>query len=215
MARVKICGITEIEQALVAAKAGSDYLGLVFAPSRRQVLPEIAVEIANAIRRIKTPASLVGVFVNSPILEVNRMADLLNLDWVQLSGTETWEYCLGIRRPIIKVVHVSSGYSSSDIIRYLKEGYRVRLKDRLIFLLDSYNDGTYGGTGQTFNWQLAREIAAEYPVMIAGGLTPENVGQLISEVQPWGVDVSSGVETSGKKDIQKIKEFIRRAKTQE
>jgi phosphoribosylanthranilate isomerase len=214
-AQVKICGLTEIEQAIVAAEAGADYLGLVFASSRRQVIPEKAAEVANAIHRIKTPASLVGVFVNSPVQEVNRTADMFNLDWVQLSGAETWEYCLGIKKPIIKAIHISAGDSVSDVICYLKEGYSVRPKDRLMYLLDTHVEGAYGGTGIKFNWRLAEKIAAEFPVIVAGGLTPENVGQLISTVKPWGVDVSSGVETSGKKDIYKIKEFIRRAKTQE
>ena len=97
----------------------------------------------------------------------------------------------------------------------MRKGYALKSKRRLIVLLDTHVDGTYGGTGQTFNWQLAKEIADEYPVIVAGGLTPENVGQLVSEVKPWGVDVSSGVETAGKKDIKKIEEFIRRVKAQE
>ncbi len=212
MTRVKICGLIDIQQASAAAEAGADFLGLVLAPSRRQVLPEKAAEIANAVHRMKSYLPVVGVFVNSPAQEVNRIADLCDLDWVQLSGTETWEYCRNILRPIIKAIHISSQSTSRDVIKYLEEGYRLRSQDRLIGLLDTQVKGYYGGTGQIFDWRLAKEISTIYPVIVAGGLTPDNVGHLIEEVQPWGVDVSSGVETEGKKDIIKIRDFIQKVK---
>jgi phosphoribosylanthranilate isomerase len=209
MTRVKICGLTEISQALAAAEAGADYLGLVFASSRRRILPEQAVKIVNAVRGLERRPLMVGVFVNSPAEEVNLTAELCKLDWVQLSGMETWEYCRTIARPIIKAFHVSTKGYSQDILNYLEKGYRLRSRERLICLLDAQVKDAYGGTGQTFDWQLAKEISAVYPVFVAGGLTPENVGQLVKEFQPWGVDVSSGVETEGKKDIGKIREFIK------
>ncbi len=213
MTRIKICGLTDLPRALAAAEAGADYLGLVFAESRRQVSPEEAAVLSKAIQRLKSHPHVVGVFVNSPVQGVNRTADLCELDWVQLSGNETWEYCLKVERPIIKAVHVAAKHSSQETIAYMEEGFHKVSKNKLMYLLDTHIEGAYGGTGQTFNWRLAKEIATLYPVIIAGGLTPQNVAKLIKQVQPWGVDVSSGVETGGEKDIQKIKEFIRKVKS--
>jgi phosphoribosylanthranilate isomerase len=208
MTRIKICGLTEIDQALTAAELKADYLGLVFAPSRRQVSPEKALEIVNAVRKIENPPAVVGVFVNSPAEEVNLIAKFCRLDIVQLSGDETLEYVRKIELPVIKVVHVSQDIPAQQIINKIEEMYKSISQERLTFLLDSKVDNTYGGTGQSINWDIAREISEKYPVIIAGGLTPLNIGKLILEAQPWGVDVSSGVETEGKKDIVKIKEFI-------
>jgi len=209
MTRVKICGITSVDLARAASVAGADYLGLVMAPSRRQIMPVKALEIVKALQQLQPNARITGVFVNLPIADVNFIAEACQFDMVQLSGDEDWEYCRSIRKPVIKAIHILPGVTAPQVLEIISEGYRALGRDNLVCLLDSRVKGSYGGTGQTFDWKLAREVAARFPVLVAGGLTPENVGNLIKDVKPWGVDVSSGVETNGQKDIQKIKEFLR------
>jgi phosphoribosylanthranilate isomerase len=206
--RIKICGLIDIDSALAAARARADFLGLVFAPSRHQVSLEKAREIVVSIKKSEARSSIVGVFVNLPAREVNYLAETCRLDWVQLSGNESWEYCREIKYPIIKAIHIYAESKIAEILRVIDKGYSVLEDDRIIFLLDSADQNACGGTGKRFNWTLAREISARFPVIIAGGLTPDNVGQLINQAPIWGVDVSSGVETEGKKDAQKIRDFI-------
>ncbi len=207
MTRVKICGITEPAHALAVAEAGADFLGLVFAPSRRQVTLERAREIVLAVKDFEKPPLVVGVFVNTPVDEVNMIADRCGLDWVQMSGDEPWE-CLGdVEKPLIKAIRVSKAVNAGEMIANVSLGRQLLERD-FIILLDSQVEGSYGGTGQTFDWGLVREVSERLPVIIAGGLSAENVGQAIKVLTPWGVDVSSGVETGGVKDISKIKAFI-------
>ncbi len=212
MTEVKICGISEAEHALVAARAGADYIGIVFAPSRRQITSEKARQIVDAIQTLKSPPVTVGVFVNLPAKEVNRIAVLCHLDRVQLNGDEEWDYCREIECPITKAIHISPGATSMDVLTDIEAGYHRFSSERLICLLDSSVKGAPGGTGETFNWQLAKEVCARFPVMVAGGLTPENVGDLIRTAHPRGVDVSSGVESGGRKDTLRIKAFIEAVK---
>jgi len=208
MTRVKICGIRQKAHASAVIEAGADFIGLVFAPSQRQVTLAQAQDIVGAVKKYSEATAVVGVFVNMPAYEVNRIANSCNLDWVQLSGDEPWEYCHQITRPLIKAVRIKGGQHPEEICADLAAGARVLASQRYIYLLDSQVKGKYGGTGMTFDWSLARQAAEHFPVIIAGGLTPENVAQAIKMVAPWGVDVSSGVEVDGVKDIVKIRTFI-------
>ena len=211
MTKIKICGITEAVHALAAAKAGADFIGLVFAPSRRQVTLERAREIVLAVKDLERPPLVVGVFVNTAAEEVDRIADHCRLDWVQMSGDEPWEGLRDVERPLIKAIRVSRAVNAGEIIANISNGYQLLGRD-FICLLDSHVEGSYGGTGQTFDWGSVREVSERLPVIIAGGLSAENVGQAIRVLRPWGVDVSSGVETGGVKDISKIKAFIEAVK---
>lgn len=208
MTWVKICGISDIESAITASEAGTDYLGIVFAPSKRQVTPEKALQIVEAVQQLDSLPQIVGVFVNKPTAEVNQIADYCQLDWVQLSGDENWGYCKKIETPLIKVFHIAPDARQAEIATDVWKEYSAVPPNRLICLLDSAVSGAYGGTGTPFNWQVAKSVAEKFSVMIAGGLTPDNVGELMHLTRPWGVDVSSGVETNGRKDITKIQAFI-------
>jgi phosphoribosylanthranilate isomerase len=208
MTRIKICGIKTEEQAIAAAKAGADFIGLVFAPSPRQVTPETAAKIVAALKNEKPTIEAVGVFVNTNAGTVNRIADDCRLDWVQLSGDEPWEYCRELDRPVIKVMRVSRNKSAEQVLKDIEYGMRILNGHDVMLLLDTSSVGKYGGTGETFEWESARPIARRFPVIIAGGLTPANVAQAIKTISPWGVDVSTGVETRGIKDMSKIRKFI-------
>jgi len=215
MTRVKICGIKNEAHALAAAEAGADFTGLVFAPSPRQITPVQAEKIAATVKQSGHATEVVGVFVNLPAPEVNKIADFCHLDWVQLSGDESWEYCSKINRPLIKAFRVSRRQSPQEICDILAGGTKILTNQKHVYLLDSSIKGKYGGTGMTFNWDLARQVAEQFPVIIAGGLTPENVAKAIKTAAPWGIDVSTGVETGGVKSVEKIRAFIRAVRSVE
>ncbi len=209
--RVKICGIVDTTHALAAVEAGADFIGLVFAPSKRRVTPTKAREIVHAVKESSGPVyfrtKVVGVFVNAPASQVNEVADFCGLDWVQLSGDESWKYCRDVVEPIIKAIRIGQ-QSPEELYAELSAGDELLPSRRFIALLDSQVEDKYGGTGESFDWNLAQKVATRFPVIIAGGLDPRNVAKLIEIVRPWGVDVSSGVETGGVKDPAKIKAFI-------
>jgi phosphoribosylanthranilate isomerase len=213
--KIKIDGFTEIEHIVAAGEAGANFVGMIFAPSKRQVTTEKAAEMVKAVRQLDRPPAVVGVFVNTPAPEVSRIAEECDLDLVQLSGDEDWQYCMEIEKPIIKVIHISENDSVEDVAKTIEEGFNTLRGRDVTYLLDTKVDDAYGGTGQSFSRHVAAGVARIMPVFIAGGLNPENVCQMIEEVQPWGVDVSSGVETDGKKDIEKIREFISEVKAAE
>ncbi len=212
---VKICGITTPEHALEAARCGADMIGLVFAPSRRQVTPEVAARICSTLRRSALPTLAVGVFVNEPAARIIELARAVGLDMVQLSGDEPPE-CVAecaAHYPVIKAVRFDAGTSTEEALavaeRYASCVYAACPR----LLVDAHRPGRYGGTGQLADWSLAAHLARRYPVMLAGGLNPANVAGAIRAVGPLGVDVSSGVERQGVKDPALIEEFVRAARS--
>jgi phosphoribosylanthranilate isomerase len=211
--KVKIDGFKEEEHILAAAEAGADFVGMIFAPGKRQVTPEQAVALVKAVKTLDKPPAVVGVFVNAPASEVNRIAEECDLDLVQLSGDEDWQYCLEIDKPVIQVIHVADSDTVDSIVAKIEEGFNILQGRDVMYLLDTKSDDAYGGTGQSFSRHVAAGAAKRIPVIIAGGLNPENVAGVVDEVHPWGVDVSSGVEVDGKKNTARIKEFISEVKS--
>ena len=206
MTKVKICGITDVSHVGAIAEAGADLIGVVFAPSPRQVTPEKAKEIASAAKEHGLPT--VGVFVNTPAAEVNAIASACGLDWVQLSGDEDTEYCRQVRLPRIKAVHIAPDWDEAQLLTHLESLQKKLRQNAPVYLLDTHIEQKYGGTGQVFSWDIAKRAVEKYPVIIAGGLDPKTVGEVVAELKPWGVDVSSGVESGGTKDTKKIEAFV-------
>ena len=204
MTRIKICGITDVETAGLCARLGADFIGLVFAESRRRVTPEQAMEMTHHLFGLAKRPKLVGVFVNAPAYEVNRTAAYCHLDRVQLSGDEDEDYCRRIGRPLVLATRVGPGGGAEEI-----ESRIAAAPPRTIHLLDYRSEGVYGGSGKQLDWRILQELNPALQVMVAGGLNPENVEELILRYHPWGVDISSGVETHGHKDPSKILAFIR------
>lgn len=200
MVRVKICGITNLADAQLASVLGAHALGFIFYPrSPRYIAPETAREI---IAQLPPLVLSVGVFVNEALTTVQELATRIGLDWVQLHGEESPDYCQALGRNVIKVIPVKDETSLNQITAY--QG-RVRA-----FLLDTYKTGQRGGTGQVFDWALARQAKAWGPVILAGGLNPDNVAAALQAVQPLAVDVASGVEAApGRKDPDKLRAFFK------
>lgn len=211
--RVKICGISDPATAQVAAMAGADYIGVVFYPgSHRYIEPEQAREIADSVRTGSNGQPLVvGLFVNEPIEFVLDVREQAALDVVQLSGDESPEYIAGIAShdiPFIATVR-AGGIPEEHTRRRFREIIGL---DPYAVHLDTHVPGMWGGSGVVGDWDLARDLAKEYRLFLAGGLDPDNVTNAVREVRPYVVDVSSGVETDKIKDHEKIRAFIAAAR---
>jgi phosphoribosylanthranilate isomerase len=211
MTKIKVCGIMEATDALVAAQAGADFIGLVFVPERRRRLDkDKALSIVSYLREnVPEPPKIVGLFADQPPGDVDRMVEHCGLDMVQLCGIESLDYCRQVGAPVIKVLHVSGSSALEDAVPSLAESMTALNEQGHLVTLDRLVEGLQGGTGQSFNWDIARALSQRgMDFLLAGGLTPENVGRGANDVAPWGVDVSSGVETNGVKDEAKIRSFI-------
>ncbi len=241
MTRVKICGVRDAGTAREAAREGADFIGMVFAESGRQVTPQQCYEIIEAVRetrgsadaaRIEGPGQdevsgaswfgawneaiddalarwrplIVGVFAGQKAEDVNEIADAAGLELVQLSGGEEGGFARAVRTAALQVIHVHPQTAADEVLAAATPGAAAGV------LLDTGTDAGRGGTGETFDWRVAEEVGRRLPLMLAGGLDPENVAEAIGTVRPWAVDVSSGVETDGVKDIEKVRAFIRAAK---
>ena len=199
---IKICGLTTIEDALAAVEAGADYLGFNFyAKSPRCLAPAACREIIVALKGRGTRVRTVGIFVEQSAAEVARIMDETGLDLAQLHGDHQLEQVGGLRGRGFVAVRDAQGVDF-DALAAFSGGAPA-------FLLDANRPGHYGGTGHTADWDAARVLAARYPLFLAGGLTPANVADAVHHVQPWGVDVASGVEAvPGKKDVEKMRAFV-------
>ncbi len=199
--RIKICGITNLEDALCAVTAGADAIGFVFyEKSPRYVHPE---KVGQIVSELPPFVTTVGLFVNADPEIIKQTMRTAKLNVVQLHGDEAPEDCSLSPYPVIKAVRVKDADSLVGI-----DNYNVSA-----LLLDAWNDQQYGGTGESFDWQLAKKLTGRLPIILAGGLTPDNVAQAILVVNPYAVDVSSGVEKfPGRKNHNKIREFIKQVK---
>lgn len=196
--RVKICGITRVEDALAAARLGAHAVGLVFYPgSPRAVTPAQALAIIDALPPFVVP---VGLFVNAEVRVVRETLAVAPVQLLQFHGDETPGFCAGFGLPYLRAARVRAG---TDLLQYAQEFHAAKG-----LLLDAFVDGVHGGTGATFDWSLIpRELPM--PVILSGGLNPDNVELAVRSVRPWAVDVSSGVESAkGIKDARKIEAFM-------
>jgi phosphoribosylanthranilate isomerase len=199
LTKIKICGLKHKNDILYVNKLKPDYVGFVFAKSKRQINKYKAKELIDRLdKNIKT----VGVFLNNPADIVKEIAEFCGLDIIQLHGDETPEYCDLFNKETWKAFKVKNKHSLKKLNNYKTKGY----------LLDTYIKGAYGGTGKTFNWNLASKISKEKFIILAGGLSEENIEKAITIVKPAVVDVSSSVETNGHKDFAKMKKFIERVR---
>lgn len=217
MVKVKICGITTLDDALMASRAGADMLGLNFFPkSPRYLEPDAAREMADALRKELGAACplLVGVFVNEIVSKVSVTMEKVGLNFAQLSGDESGEMLRELRGIGFKAIRPRSLSDALDDAAYFAQFGAVDERAPSL-LVDAYNPTLYGGTGEQASSEVAIAVREKTPrLMLAGGLTPENVAARIAAVAPWGVDVASGVEdgTPGRKDAGKVAAFVKAAK---
>jgi len=203
MTKIKICGIKTLPDALAAIEAGADFLGFNFySQSARFIETDICAEITSVLKQEHPEIQLVGVFVNSPVETIKQILETCSLDLAQLHGDETPE--------ILNALY-GKAFKAFRGVPQQVNGFAREQAPAL--LVDAAVKGSYGGTGVKADWFAAAELAKRYPMLLAGGLTPENVAEAVRQVRPWGVDVASGVEASpGVKDAGKIKAFVHAVK---
>lgn len=218
--KVKICGFRDGDSAVEAARAGADFLGFVLVEGvRRQLTRFEAQEVVRNYRirardhrvkrlRQKGP-QVVGLFRNQDARWVNKAAQQVDLDYVQLCGEEDEAYMRAMWKPVIRQIRIKSDMSHDELSDLVDH----HLSQDRIVLLDKYDEQQPGGTGKSFDWSIAEGIADREKVLLAGGLHAEIVGDALERLSPWGVDVSTGVETDGVKDHAKIRAFVKTAKS--
>jgi phosphoribosylanthranilate isomerase len=217
MTKVKICGLTNLEDALVAVQAGADLLGFIFhKPSPRYVAPEVVKDVVFSIKSQvsskvnQTLPKFVGVFVNASLETVARTLDDCQLDAAQLHGDESPEFIKHFEGRAFKALRPQSQEEADALIQQYLPSETISYSLLPDFLIDAYHPTLYGGTGHVTDWTMAANIARQHSIMLAGSLTPANVAKAIQAVRPWGVDVSSGVEaTKGKKDHVEVRAFVK------
>lgn len=196
----KVCGITTIEAAQVVEQAGADFIGFVFAPSKRRISPHNAAAISSSL---SPSIKKVGVFVNESKENIQYIAKKVGLDYIQLHGDETATFAKSLQLPIIKAFSIDAVHAST-----------IRAFPCAYYLIDSPAEKYRGGSGKTFDWNRLTTLQLDHTKLIlAGGLSVKNVEDALKNVRPAGIDVSSGVETDGKKDSNKIEAFVNKVKT--
>jgi phosphoribosylanthranilate isomerase len=206
---LKICGFRTSEHILTAIEAGADSIGLVFVEGVARSLN--VVEAGAVLKEVRSKSKdlpeFVGLFADQPFEQVNEYIEMLKLDAVQLCGNESMDYCSHISIPIYKVITVDPLVPiAAQMPRIMLMQQRHALAGHKI-IMDTKVSGEFGGTGQSFDWDLAADLANSFEMTLAGGLSIDNIGQALDQVRPWGVDTSSGVETDGQKDHAKIIDF--------
>ncbi len=207
--RVKICGLTTLNDARFVAGEGADYMGFIFyEDSARYIKPAEAGAIINWVEG----PECVGVFVNHPLDEVNRIAKQTGIDLIQLHGNESPEYCDLLDLPVIKTFHIDGDTDPAD----LKEEIEI-YRDHIGYVLfDTKVENAWGGTGRTFDWEVVRELSDEWDCFLSGGINTDNVQQACERVQPFAVDLASGVEMkAGVKDYEEVEKFFNEIRQQQ
>ncbi len=214
---IKMCGNRSATDLINAADAGADLLGIIFADAWRRIPVDYAREIVSTLRgEADHVPTVVGVFVDQPVNEVNATADEVGLDMIQLHGTETPSYWKQMERPLIICRRISSALTPEQVEDKLGVVAEFTQHTGSLSLIEPHVEGEPGGAGVSLDFALAERLARRYSFILAGGLGPDNVGEAIRSVRPWGVDVSSGVETERVKDPSKVGRFVyeaRRAST--
>ncbi|MDZ7262220.1 MAG: phosphoribosylanthranilate isomerase [candidate division KSB1 bacterium] len=199
MLKIKICGITNLTDALLSIELGADALGFIFYPPSPRYIDPVKAEMIT--RQLPPLVTTVGVFVNPALAEITEVAQRTGIMTVQLHGSEEPEFCQKIHLPVIKAFRVSHDFQLDELEKFKVQGY----------LLDSFSKQALGGTGQRFDWEIARAAQKNRNIILAGGINPDNIIQAIEMVHPYGIDVCSGVESiPGKKDKRKLRSLFKK-----